>query len=156
VTNSILNSVKKVLGMEASYTAFDTDVLMHINTAFSTLHQLGVGPPDAFVVSNSTPEWSSFIASVDGIEAVRSYVFLRVRLLFDPPTTSFGITAMENMVKEMEWRLNAVVDVGEDEDPEVAQAYWWDVTGLSDFPVEAAIGDLGIDLVTGDAWRYGP
>lgn len=104
--NSILKSVKYVLGIEPDDESFDNDVLMHINSAFGTLNQLGIGPPDGFEIEDDTTEWSAFLGSDLRLNPVKTYVCLRVRLLFDPPSTSFGIAAMQDQIKEMEVRLN--------------------------------------------------
>lgn len=105
---SILNSIKKVLGIAADYTAFDEDIIMHINTAFSTLAQLGVGPVGGFMIQDETAVWSDFLGLVvdEQFNSVKSYIFLRVRLLFDPPTTSYLINAYQDQIRELEWRLN--------------------------------------------------
>lgn len=101
---SILTSTKKLLGIDEEYTAFDLDITLHINSVFSTLHQLGVGPDEGFMVEDKTTMWHSFMTSAY-LNSVKSYMFLRVRILFDPPTTSFAIDAMTNQSKELEWRL---------------------------------------------------
>ena len=104
---SILNSVKKVLGIAAEYLAFDQDIMMHINTALATLTQLGVGPATGFTVDDVSDDWSDFVDPTDHqYNAVKSYVFLRVRMLFDPPQTSDLINAQNDQIKELEWRLN--------------------------------------------------
>lgn len=106
MTNSILNSTKKVLGIEESYTAFDVDIMMHINSTFSTLNQLGLGPEDGFSISDDEVEWDDFLGSNPKINSVKTYMYLKLRLVFDPPPTSFAITAMESQIQELEWRLN--------------------------------------------------
>jgi hypothetical protein len=104
---SILLSTKKVLGIAPEYTAFDEDIYMHINTALSTLTQLGVGPPTGFTVDGPEDEWDDFVEPADHqYNAVKSYVYLRVRMLFDPPTTSYLIAAQQKQIEELEWRLN--------------------------------------------------
>ena len=103
---SILTSVKKNLGLDVSYTAFDEDIIMHINSTFSTLEQLGVGPEGGFAISDATAEWASFIGTDARLNSVKTYVYLSVRLLFDPPSTSYLITAMEKQREEIGWRLN--------------------------------------------------
>src|SRR4051794_31087184 len=103
---SILNSTKKILGIANDYTAFDLDIITHINTAFSTLTQLGVGPATGFMIEDDTAVWDDFISDDFQYNSVKSYVFLRVRHLFDPPTTSYLITASEKQISELEWRLN--------------------------------------------------
>lgn len=105
--SSILTSTKRVLGLSEDYNVFDDDVLMHINSVFSTLHQLGVGPSTPFTIQDATPTWDDF-SSDPRYSAVRSYMYLRVRMLFDPPTTSFLLDAYEKQIKEMEWRLNVL------------------------------------------------
>lgn len=104
--NSILDSVKKILGMDASYTVFDLDVTLHINSVFSTLNQLGVGPDAGFMIEDNTALWDTFLLGDPRLNQVKSYVFLRVKMLFDPPMTSFHIDAMKEQIKELEWRLN--------------------------------------------------
>lgn len=105
---SILNSTKKVLGIAEDYTAFDEDIIMHINTAFATLTQLGIGPSSGFMIQDESAVWADFLGvTVDEqFNAVKSYIYLCVRLLFDPPTTSYVIEAYERQLREMEWRLN--------------------------------------------------
>lgn len=103
---SILDSTKQVLGIEPDYTAFDQDVIMAINSAFSTLNQLGVGPEEGFFISDKTTEWDEFIGDDIRLNAVRTYVCLRVRLIFDPPATSFAIQAIEKQIEELAWRIN--------------------------------------------------
>lgn len=103
---SILTSTKKILGLAEDYTAFDLDVITHINTAFSTLTQLGVGPVDGFMIEDETSDWADYIVEDFQNNSVKSYVYLRVRQIFDPPATSYLITAYDNQVKELEWRLN--------------------------------------------------
>lgn len=103
---SILTNVKKVLGIAESYTAFDEDILMHINAAFSVLNQLGVGPIDGFMIEDAGTEWEEFVVPPNQLHLVKTYIFLKVRLLFDPPTTSYLIDAATNQIKEYEWRLN--------------------------------------------------
>jgi len=104
---SILLSTKKVLGIAPDYTVFDEDVIIHINTAFSTLTQLGVGPSEDFTVEDADSEWADFVNEEDHqYNAVKSYVYLKVRMLFDPPTTSYLIAAQQKQIEELEWRLN--------------------------------------------------
>ena len=106
MTNSILDSTKKNLGIAADYTAFDQDILMHINSAFSTLNQLGIGPVDGFMIEDETAVWDDFLLSDLRLNSVKTYVYLSVRLLFDPPPTSFTLSALTEQKKELEWRLN--------------------------------------------------
>jgi hypothetical protein len=103
---SILTSTKNVLGIAEDYTVFDLDIITHINTAFSTLTQLGVGPVNGFMIEDETAVWDDFIAGDDQYNSVKTYVYLRVRMLFDPPQTSYLITAMKDQISELEWRLN--------------------------------------------------
>jgi hypothetical protein len=104
---SILTSTKKILGIAEDYTVFDLDIITHINSAFSTLTQLGVGPAEGFMIDDAEAVWPDFIVEDFQYNSVKSYVFLKVRQLFDPPQTSYLITAMEKQIQELEWRLNA-------------------------------------------------
>lgn len=108
MTDSILESTKKVLGLDSTYTAFDEDVIMGINTALAALHQLGVGPATGFEITDNTATWAQFFGDTADptFNAVKSYVFLRVKLLFDPPPTSFAIQAMERQLDELTFRIN--------------------------------------------------
>lgn len=106
MADSILESTKKILGIDAGYVVFDTDIIMHINSVFSTLEQLGIGPVDGFMIEDNIPTWEAFIGLDNRLNAVKTYVYLRVRMLFDPPQTSFHLTAINEQIKELEWRLN--------------------------------------------------
>lgn len=103
--DSILNSIKKMLGIDSEYDAFDPDIIMHINSVFFILHQLGVGPAEVFSISDEYSTWSDFISD-SNIEAVKSYVGLKVRLLFDPPTSTAVADSINKLIAELEWRLN--------------------------------------------------
>lgn len=103
---SILLGIKKVLGIPGDYEVFDPDVITHINSAFSTLTQLGIGPAAGFMIEDDSAVWADFIADDMQLNAVKTYVFLRVKQLFDPPTTSYLISAFNDQIKELEWRLN--------------------------------------------------
>lgn len=113
--NSILKSIKKLLGIDDDYNVFDTDIIMHINSVFMTLHQLGVGPEKPFNITGNNETWDQFTRGRIDISAVRTYVYLKVRLIFDPPTNSFTITALENQAKEYEWRLMAQREIAPEE-----------------------------------------
>lgn len=106
MTSSILTSTKKILGIAEDYTAFDLDIITHINTVFSDLHQLGIGPDTGFMIEDSSAVWEDFLGTEPFLNQVKTYMYLRVRLLFDPPSTSFAIEAMREQVKELEWRMN--------------------------------------------------
>lgn len=106
MSNSILTSVKKVLNLPEAYTAFDEDVLLHINSTLSTLNQLGIGPEGGLTIADATPTWAALIGTDPRLNFVKSYVYLRVRMLFDPPQTSFLIQAIEAQFREFEVRIN--------------------------------------------------
>ena len=116
---SILLSTKKILGLDAGYTAFDLDVITHINAAFSILNQLGVGPEDGFSISDESSLWSDYTAPYNQLHLVKTYVFLKVRVLFDPPGTSFHLESANNQIKEYEWRLNCFREVDLEPHPEL-------------------------------------
>ena len=117
MSDSILTSTKKVLGIEELYTAFDVDILMHINSVFSTLHQLGIGPVDGFFIEDATPTWTTFLGTDPRLNSVKTYVYLKVRILFDPPGTSYLIDSLRNQAEELEWRLNVVRETDDYVDP---------------------------------------
>ncbi len=106
MSDSILNSTKKILGLNDDYTAFDADVLMHINSILATLNQLGIGPENGFAIEDAVSTWDDFLGEDPRLNSVKTYVYLRVRLLFDPPATSYVITSMNEQIHELEWRLN--------------------------------------------------
>lgn len=110
--DSILTSIKKLLGIAEDYTNFDTDIIIHINSVFSILTQLGVGPSEGFSISDANDIWSDFINDSTKIELVKTYIYLKVRLIFDPPQSSSVIDAMNRTISELEWRLNVAVDPG--------------------------------------------
>jgi hypothetical protein len=107
---SILNSIKKLLGISEDQTHFDSDIIMHINTVFSVLTQLGVGPEEGFVVQDELATWDDFMSDDSKLQNVKSYVYMRVKLLFDPPQSSAVLSAMERIINEFEWRLNVAAD----------------------------------------------
>lgn len=108
--DSILTSVKKMLGPEEDYEHFDPDIIMHINSVFMILNQLGVGPKTMFRIEDKEATWSDFMPEGEMLELVKSYMYLRVRMLFDPPQSSALMEAMNNQIKEFEWRLNIQVE----------------------------------------------
>lgn len=110
--SSVLNDTKQVLGVPKEAKEFDIDILMHINSAFFTLMQLGVGPYDGFTVHDETTEWSEFFSGRQDLNSVKSYVFIAVRLLFDRPETSYGIKALEDQKAEFAWRLELQSRIG--------------------------------------------
>ena len=117
MTKSILDSTKKILGVSADYAAWDLDILTHINSTFSTLQQIGVGPVEGFMIEDNAPEWGTFLGDDPRLNSVKTYVYMRVRLLFDPPATSFAINSLEEQVREMEWRLQVLTDPIDNRDP---------------------------------------
>lgn len=104
--NSILISTKKILGISEHYTAFDLDIITHINASFSNVNQLGIGNIDGFMIEDSIPVWEDLEIPQNQLNMVKTYIFLKVRMLFDPPTTSFLIEAMQKQIQEHEWRLS--------------------------------------------------
>lgn len=107
---SILTSIKKLLGISEEYEHFDPDIIMHINSAFMILNQLGVGPSEGFSIEDETSTWTDFVSDMTKVEAVKSYIHLKVKLLFDPPTSSAVIESYNRMISEFEWRLNVAAE----------------------------------------------
>ena len=103
---SILISIKKLLGIDKDYTAFDTDIIIHINSVFMILHQLGVGTYECYKIQDDLNTWKEFITDADRLDAVKSYIYHKVKSLFDPPTSPAVAEANKQVTKELEWRLN--------------------------------------------------
>ena len=116
---SILTSIKKLLGIAEQYEHFDTDIIIHINSAFMTVTQLGVGPSKGFSIKDKTAIWSDFIPEDDlRFEAVKTYIYLKVRLIFDPPSNSAVIESYNRTLSEYEWRLNNAAELSTEDDEE--------------------------------------
>lgn len=111
--DSILTSIKKLLGIAEENTDFDTDITIHINSAFSILTQLGVGPVNGFSIADEDTIWDDYIGNDHRLEMVKSYVYMKVRLAFDPPTSGISMDAMKQMVSEYEWRLNVAAETNQ-------------------------------------------
>ncbi len=112
--DSILDSIKKQLGVTEDH--FDPDIVMGINTALFELMQIGVGPETGFSIIDSGDIWQDFLGDATDLESVKSYVHIKVKLLFDPPQTSFAIESMNNILTKIEWRLNIQVDLIQEEE----------------------------------------
>ena len=110
---SILTSIKKLLGIEEDYEQFDPDIIMHINSVFAILSQIGVGPEAGFSISNEHAVWADFFEEDPRLEFVKTYTYQKVRLMFDPPDRSAVKDALDRSVAELEWRISAYVDPGE-------------------------------------------
>ena len=111
---SILTSIKKLLGIAEEYDHFDNDIIMHINSVFMILTQLGVGPSKGFMITDSSASWDDFLPEGgEKLQAVKTYMYMKVRLMFDPPTSSAVMESMNRMINEFEWRLNVAVDPGD-------------------------------------------
>lgn len=104
---SILTSIKKLLGISEEQTEFDADIIMHINSVFDDLKQLGVGPEEGFIIEDDSAVWTDFISDPKKMQSVKTYIYLRVRLIFDNSTLNSSVLAsLERQIKEYEWRLN--------------------------------------------------
>jgi len=150
--NSVLDSVKQVLGLTPDMTQFDLDIVMHINFVIGSLQQLGANNDGAFHILDNSTLWSAITSRQDLINLVRTYMLMRVRLVFDPPATSFAIMAIEKQIEELGWRINIMAESTYSPAPVIPAGVWWVLDGLSDFPVGAVIGDLGIDFTTGSVY----
>lgn len=108
--DSILEEIKALIGGLVGCDQFDTDIIIHINTALSILTQLGVGPKTGFAIRDKTAVWSDFIPEDTGLEMIKTYVFMKVKLVFDPPLNATVLNSMKDSVKEYEWRINVAAD----------------------------------------------
>ena len=107
---SILTSIKKVLGIYEEDSSFDVDIIMHINTVFMILRQMGIGPSNGFSITGQYEVWNDYLSDISLLESVKTYVALKVRLIFDPPASSTMVEAINRTITELEWRLNVQVD----------------------------------------------
>lgn len=113
MSDSILTSVKQMLGITEEYEYFDPQLIMHINSVFMVLNQLGVGPDTAFTISDKTATWSDFVGcSTDALESVKTYVYAKARLMFDPPQSSVLMECTNRLISELEWRLKTETELG--------------------------------------------
>ena len=109
--SSILEDVKKLIGPSASYEAFNQELIIHINSVFSILKQMGVGPQDeTFKITGTSEDWYDFFEEGENLEMVKTYVYMKVKLMFDPPQSSIVTEAYNRTISELEWRLNVEVD----------------------------------------------
>lgn len=109
---SILISIKKMLGIDEADSYFDTDVTININTSLMALSQIGVGPVEGFIVVDRTERWIDFLPATINLQAAKTYIYLNVKMLFDPPGSSFVLESMKQQVREIEWRLNVQAEGG--------------------------------------------
>lgn len=107
---SILTSIKKMLGIAEEYTHFDADLIMHINSVLSILTQIGVGSSEGFSIKDENDVWEDFITEDSKLELVKSYIYMKVKILFDPPLISSVIESMNRMISELEWRIQVAAD----------------------------------------------
>lgn len=110
MNESILTSIKKLLGITEEYTHFDADIIMDINSVLMILMQLGIGPTNGFSISDDSAVWSDFLSDATYFESVKSYVYMKVKLIFDPPQSGTVIASMEKIISEFEWRCQEEQD----------------------------------------------
>ena len=127
---SILISIKKMLGIEAEYEHFDQDIIMHINSVFMDLAQIGVGPSDGFVIEDDVSTWLDFLPKTTNFQAIKSYMYLRVRLLFDPPSSSTVVESMKRDIDKWEWRFSVASSM----DQEFEEGTKFDYNDLENLP----------------------
>lgn len=111
--DSILTSIKKMLGIPEEYEQFDMDLIIHINSVLGILTQIGVGPSEGYFITSKTNTWNELLLTSSQFEMVKSYIYLKVRLLFDPPTSSAAVESAKQLISELEWRLSVAVHQGE-------------------------------------------
>lgn len=105
IQDSILETVKNLIGVASECADFDTNIMVHINSAIMTLRQIGIGPKNGFSVRDSSSTWTDYIDDINLYESVKDYIYLKVKIVFDPPTSSYVLEAMKEQIKELEWRL---------------------------------------------------
>lgn len=107
---SILTTIKMLLGCTEEDTSYDSQIITDINSVFSILTQLGIGPKDGFIISDKSNVWSEFIDDKKELYMVKSYIYLKVKLMFDPPLSGGAMDVIERGIREFEWRLNSAID----------------------------------------------
>ncbi len=107
---SILRTIRKMIGPDETYTHYDTDLIIHINSALAVLTQLGVGPSEGFFIQDESATWNDFLGNDSKLEMVKSYVYMKVKLAFDPPSSSAVIDSMNRSISEFEWRANMAAE----------------------------------------------
>lgn len=112
IEESIFKSIKALLGPDADYDVFDSDILIFINGTLATLTQLGIGPSEGYRITGESETWQDFLGNYADLESVKTYIYLKVKLVFDPPASSAVMSAYQETCKELEWRLNVAVDPG--------------------------------------------
>ena len=154
--DGILMTIKKMLGLAEDYTAFDTDIIVFINSALMTLQQLAVGPKGGFIVTGVSETWGDFIPEGMNLEAVKQYVYLAVKMVFDPPSNSFVMDAMKQQKEEYEWRLREQAEFypGDGSHPGYWQQIAKDEAAAATDDLDNGIGPFN-GLKTGDAVEEG-
>ena len=107
---SMLTSIKKMLGIAEEYTQFDADLIMHINSVLSILTQIGVGPSEGFAIEDDVAVWTDFVPANPKLELIKSYTYMKVKLIFDPPLSSSVIESLNRLTSELEWRIQVAAD----------------------------------------------
>jgi hypothetical protein len=151
--DSILNKTKKAIGIGADYTPFDVDIIMHINSVFAVLTQLGVGPVGGFEIEDDTPTWETYTGGDKELNMVKSLMYARVRLLFDPPTTGYGLEHLKKVADEYEWRLMTVIEARIAIALQTSSAEVWIIDENEELPSDMNVGDVGYDPATGNLWK---
>ena len=110
INDSILRTIRQMIGPEVNYDAFDTDLIVNINSALMTLNQLGVGPEKGFVVTGEDETWANFLGDFEDLESVKMYTYIKTKTIFDPPSNSSHLEMLKEQAKELEWRINVQVE----------------------------------------------
>jgi hypothetical protein len=161
---SILDSVKKVVGFEPDYTAFDLDLVMHINMAFGILKQAGVGSDTGFMITDNTTLWAQYLSDLTLLGMVKSYITMAVRQAFDPPSTSFGQDALQQLITQLIWRINIASEESNPPPPPIDKTFeelkWKPLVVKVDFSpvidIDAQTGNVFVLSLTGDCTINAP
>jgi hypothetical protein len=152
----ILDSIKKLLGIAPEYDVFDDEIIIHINSVFSVMHQLGAAPLQGFLVVDGTETWDQYIGDAHHVQMIKTLTYMKVRLIFDPPASSSVLNSFESQIKELEWRLS-IMEIQWNPDAYAGLGLGEPTTYVvptgGDFPEDAPDNSIGIDPVTGDVWQ---
>jgi len=155
-TTSILDSIKKMIGIDKDYDAFDIDIIIHINSAFSKLTQMGVGPTEGYEIDTSDNTWDEILAGNNVLSWCRTFVYLSVKMMFDPNLPGPVIGAYERQIEELTWRITVAAETDKipvPSDSVPVTVFMWTLDANENFPPEAEYGDYGFSAITGNVFR---
>lgn len=152
--DSILNNIKQMLGYPVDFKDFDLEITMYINSAFSKLNSLGATYPGGFRIDGEQNTWAEFLKGIEHLDMIKEFIFIHVRLIHDPPTLSFVLNALQDRMKELEFRVGLEeITFNPNAYTKTPRPEWYIVDDETDFPAGSQVGDMGIDPDSGNVWQ---